>query len=172
MSTHQSIVCSNATADLLSLLSNHLDKNFKKAATAAQIRNKLLEFIKTNKIVFSIKAQNEDNLFTEFYKLVVSSALTVEIKLKAYNELTHSSQKLLIKRQKTFIDLNKEKENILNVFTGNIGKDVVSLIDSVFSCTRTNFLFDCESFDMEEFSFTVDYTADNFGVDLNVIRTF
>lgn len=168
MTTNQSLECSNATSELISLLSNQLDKNFKKASLASVVRSKILDFIKSNKSEVSLKAHSEENLFTEVYKLVLSSAMTVEIKLKAYNELTHSSKKLLIKRPKTFVDLNKEKEKILNVFVGSLGTDTVKLIDSLFSSTRTGYLFECDSFDMEEFIFTVDYAADYFGIDISI----
>lgn len=168
MANNQTLECSNATSELISLLSNQLDKNFKKASLASVVRSKILEFIKSNKSEVSLKAHSEENLFTEVYKLALSSVLIVEIKLKAYNELTHSSKKLLIKRPKTFVDLNKEKEKILNVFVGGLGTDIVKLIDSLFSSTRTGYLFECDSYDMEEFIFTVDYAADYFGIDISI----
>lgn len=168
MATNQSLECSNATSELISLLSNQLDKNFKKASLAGVVRNKILDFIKSNKSEVSLKAHSEENLFTEIYKLVLSPVLTLDIKFKAYNELTHSSKKLLIKRPKTFVDLNKEKEKILNVFVGSLGTDIIKLIDSLFSNTRTGYMFECDSFDMEEFNFTVDYSADYFGIDISI----
>lgn len=160
----------NQAPDLISVAAEFFDDHYKKASTARHIRNKIIELSKLTNSNIKIKAEKEDNIFIETYSIEVLHIFSIELKIRAYNELTHVSKKKHIKQPKTFIDLNQQKLRLIKVFGQEIGQSFVALLESVFSVTRTNFLFECEFFDMKEFFLSADYAGDYIDIDINILK--
>lgn len=168
MTTNQTFECEDSSFEKSSALYDFLDENFKKASIAKHIRNALLQLTKNIKCDIKVSISKEETLFTEIHTVMFPGLMSLELKLNAYNETTHVSKKKSIRTPKTFLDLNQQKARLKRVFGPYIGTGLVELLDSVFSTTRTDFAFECEFFDMEEFYLLAEYSKDYIGIEINI----
>ena len=170
MSTIQSIECASPAPDLLSFLLEYSDSQFKKASTAKHVRAKLFELIKNTACDCKTKLDKQNGIHKETHSIALPGICTLEVVFRSYNETTHVSDKKHIKTPKTFLDLNQQKSRLIKVFGQELGLQFNTLLDSVFSMTRTNFLFECEFFDMVDFFFQADYGSDYFDIEINIAK--
>lgn len=99
-----------------------------------------------------------------------NSKIKIQLKLKTYTGKEITASKRTINNSKTFLDLNREKNKLELMFGTKKASQLTGFIDSVFKLKRNDFIFDCESLDLDEMFIHIVYPKELLDIEIDFIK--